>query len=343
MRINLSYGRRSWTGPLFACLAGWVSAGCGASDTNTPPKSDFYRFTSATEARNLLGNADDFTQSLSLLDRQLRMKRSTEPTPEEYLAFCQAQAETWTAEEISLWGEILDWVAVGLAELNGIVLAKPIGIVKTSGLEEFNAGYTRGNAIFLPRALVEAGPQLTQVEMIDFMAHELFHVISRTQPELRDALYALAGFVPFPAVAPPSEIQARSITNPDALTYQHSLNVQVTDIGARSGVPILVTQKSIADLLAMSDPLHGFKLSLLAIDRNTGGWATDANQAPELWDASKSDYPTKARINTNYIIHPEEILADNFALLLLRRTPGWVDVPQPKVLDSLASLLSGQH
>jgi hypothetical protein len=39
--------------------------------------------------------------------------------------------------------------------------------------------------------------------------------------------------------------------------------------------------------------------------------------------------------NTGYIIHPEEVLADNFVLLVRRET----DVPSPEILERMDALL----
>jgi hypothetical protein len=39
--------------------------------------------------------------------------------------------------------------------------------------------------------------------------------------------------------------------------------------------------------------------------------------------------------NTSYLIHPEEILADNFALLVL----GMEDVPSPEILKRIRAIL----
>jgi hypothetical protein len=39
--------------------------------------------------------------------------------------------------------------------------------------------------------------------------------------------------------------------------------------------------------------------------------------------------------NTNYIIHPEEILAENFALLMMDKH----DVPSPEILKKMQDVL----
>ena len=58
------------------------------------------------------------------------------------------------------------------------------------------------------------------------------------------------------------------------------------------------------------------------------------------FDLRDTDYVQRARINTGYIIHPEEILADNFALLVLQQTGHTAPVPRPDVIHDLSKLLS---
>jgi hypothetical protein len=40
--------------------------------------------------------------------------------------------------------------------------------------------------------------------------------------------------------------------------------------------------------------------------------------------------------NTEYVIHPEEVLADNFALLVLKKA----NVPSPEILQKMREVLS---
>ncbi len=42
--------------------------------------------------------------------------------------------------------------------------------------------------------------------------------------------------------------------------------------------------------------------------------------------------------NTKYIIHPEEVLADNFVFLI----DGRIDLPTPRVVEAMGRVLQGQ-
>ena len=58
------------------------------------------------------------------------------------------------------------------------------------------------------------------------LAHEMFHVLSRTDPHLRDDLYALLGFRTVDGFEYPAELEERRVSNPDSFEYLHTVTVQ---------------------------------------------------------------------------------------------------------------------
>src|SRR5258706_165708 len=70
--------------------------------------------------------------------------------------------------------------------------------------------------------------------------HELFHVLSNQNPELRKTLYAIIGFKPSPGVAFPKSLRDRKITNPDAPTIDYHIDVTI-DGELKAAAPILYT------------------------------------------------------------------------------------------------------
>ena len=72
-------------------------------------------------------------------------------------------------------------------------------------------------------------------------------------------------------------------------------------------------------------------------DRVDGKWVPALKDGkPRLLDpAGVKDFHRKIGKNTGYIIHPEEVLADNFTLLML----GKKKVPTPRILEEMARLL----
>jgi hypothetical protein len=198
--------------------------------------------------------------------------------------------------------------------------------VKTTGREERSHAYTRANAIVLPAARVAS---LREERAIYLLAHELFHVASRASSALRDATYDLLEFKPIAPIAPPPEIASRRLTNPDAHSLGHYLW-----LGEQAIIPLLIFRTPLEQAIAFASLLDAVRVSLLQIDPDAGTVVRDADGAPVLLDASTTDWSRRIGRNTNYTIHPEEVLADNHALLVRRRLGSTAPVTDPGFLDA---------
>lgn len=61
---------------------------------------------------------------------------------------------------------------------------------------------------------------------------------------------------------------------------------------------------------------------LLAVDTGAGDVLRDGNGDLITHSFATTDWPAQMQRNSSYIIHPEELLADNFALLMKWRGEG---------------------
>ncbi len=277
-------------------------------------------FATIAQGRELLTTRDDFVMRMSPFDRAARMKTDQDVTEDAYLRFVAANVREWSPDEKAavegVWAELKpkldEW---------RLPFPKTILFVKTTGAEEGDAEYTRGAGIVLPESAlaVEKHGGLRGI-----VAHELFHVLSRNAPELRDRLYAVIGFRGCGEIVFPPALAARKITNPDAPKNDHCIQVRN---GAEMVwvVPILYANTERYDV-AKGGPFFAYvKLSFLVVEGH-----------PELLDVNQmQDFYEQVGRNTEYIIHPEEILADNFRLLLL----GQSDVKSPEILAGLTKAL----
>ena len=75
-------------------------------------------------------------------------------------------------------------------------------MIKTTGREEGNAAYCRGKAIVLPASKLQLPPNRLQ----RLLMHELFHLLSRQDPQLRKQLYGIVGFTPCDPIALPASM-----------------------------------------------------------------------------------------------------------------------------------------
>lgn len=288
---------------------------------------------SASEGRAVLAAEDDFTRALGSFDRSFRMRTSAPVDDEALRQFLGEQAVDFTAEEKEAWEEAIAAVASSARGLGG-VLPREVLVVKTTGREERDHAYTRANAIVLPASRVRkllAEPE----RAIRLLAHELFHVASRASPAFRDATYALLGFAPVGPISPPPELDDCRMTNPDAHGLGHYLR-----LGERAVVPLLTCPLPLADVLERTSVLGVVRAMLLEIDAEMGTVMRDASGAPVLLDPQATDWSRRIARNSMYTIHPEEVLADNLALLVRRRLGDATPPADPTFLAAFEQTLA---
>jgi hypothetical protein len=318
LTVSVTVAALAWLTPLlFAPLRG---------------QAQEFRFLDAAAAQPVLANRDAFSKRLSPFDRSARLKTNGVVTPEAFARFVAGETRDWTAPEKAGIEAALKEIRPAVQRL-GLPLPAEIQWIKTTGREEGNAPYTRGTAIILPQATVNgASARLPRV-----LAHELFHVASRTDNALRDRLYALIGFEPCGEVNHPAGLKDRRITNPDAPVNQHAIQLEVAGQPVW-GVPILFASQATYDPVRGGEFFQYLKAEFLLVERSPQGGhrVPDAGgEGRHLPFKEVQGFQEKIGRNTSYTIHPEEILADNFALLVT----GATEVPTPELLTRIQQAL----
>jgi len=179
-----------------------------------------------------------------------------------------------------------------------------IFFIKTTGEEEGNAsGYTRSNCLILNDETLIWGFQ----ELKNIIIHELFHIISRNNLSFREKMYEVIGFKVIKEISFPQSLIDFKVTNPDAPMINSYINLSN---GEESKDYALITYSkkefnggSLFDyvtfgFIKLQDLNNGVKVPIIYVD---GDFINFFEQIGK---------------NTGYIIHPDEILADNFVFLL---------------------------
>ncbi len=292
-------------------------------------------FVSVDEGKAILATRDDYVRRMSPFDRAARMKTDKEVSEKEYLDFVARNVREWSDAEKQKVTAALQEIPAKLTALS-VPIPKKVLLVKTTGQEEGGASYTRGNAIVLTQS--EVGSPAGNIRSI--ISHELFHVVSRANPELRDKLYAAIGFVKCDEVEFPPELKSRKITNPDAPANDHCirLTVQGKEIWA---IPILYSSTEKYDPKRGGPFFAYMRFQFLVVERQDNSLAVKPvydGQKPRLVEPMEvSGFFEQVGKNSQYIIHPEEILADNFALLVSAGR----NVPSPEILKKMEEILKG--
>jgi hypothetical protein len=297
-----------------------------------PVSAQELSFATVTEARTLLAARDAFVTRMSPFDRSARMKTDRDVSEAEYLSFAASAALEWSPDEKRTVAAAYGRIRPAIAQLS-LPLPPGIVVIKTSGREEGEAAYTREQAIILPKAMIASD------DLQRLLAHELFHIASRQRPTLAAALYATIGFQQCGEVAIPPELAPRKITNPDAPRNDYCIELELGQERIVA-IPVLLSNSAKYDVSRGGEFFDYLQLAYLLVEPGQGNSAAKAlrdDRGPRLVGLREvAGFFEQVGRNTDYIIHPEEILAENFALLVL----GERNVPSPDVLTRMQAALA---
>jgi hypothetical protein len=304
-------------------------------------------FATAAEARAELGKRDAFVERMSPFDRSSRLKTDKPVDEATYLAFAAAQAREWSPDEQSRVSAALEGLKGGLESLD-LQFPEEIQLIKTTGLEEGAAAYTRSTAIILPaNILASAQPQLESL-----LCHELFHVLSRHDAQLRDRLYRSIGFQPCAELRLPEGLRQRRITNPDGPIDDHCIKIKPAQSEVEGteqwAIPILTSTSDTYDPAKGGEFFDYLTFKLILVDRTASDRAQPGGNGttlPLLVDGrpvllspdEAGGFMEQIGRNTRYIIHPDEVLADNFVIVVQGKT----GVASPEILARIRAALPG--
>ncbi len=237
---------------------------------------------------------------------------------EEYTEFAKEQVLDFTEEQKQAIDEIMNYIEVRLEE-EGLTLPEiePIVLISTTQKEECEpAAYTHGTHIFF-NAEYMANPG-TGIYAKLLMTHEIFHCITRSNPEFRKEMYKLIHFtVQDEEFEIPPSVLEYYITNPDV--EHHNSYATFTINGEKIDCfTAMITTKHFEN--EGESFLDYMTTALVPID------GSDVYYLPE--DAS--DFYDVFGNNTGYVIDPEECMADNFSYAVIYG----IDGPQGQGYES---------
>jgi hypothetical protein len=285
-------------------------------------------FASVAEGRALLGSVDDYVARMGSFDRMLRLKTAEPVTQQRFLEHAMDNVLPWNATEKRRLETLVADLAGRMQDLNP-PLPPRVLLVKTTGREEEGVAHTRANAIMLSLESLAA----PDAGLAALLAHEFFHLMTRHDPAFRARAYRSIGFRLCAEVALPEKLAALRITNPDAPLHDAYVEVMI-DGGAAPVMPVLLSRAEKFDEAIGRDISDYWILRLMVLRRADQPGRMEAllreGEPVLLPVAEVSGFFEQTGRNTAYIIHPEEILADNFALMLSGKS-----VDSPEILTRL--------
>lgn len=292
-------------------------------------------------------SVDQFIQSMSPFDFECRMNHTPTPTVEEYISFITKQILHWSDSCAKQVESVID----DLNENSSMILKyctfpSIIYIILTNGNDEANAAYCRNNnLIVLPLATdttshdgmirkeEELGSLTSGHEWNSTIKHELFHIWSRNNIQMRDMMYEILGYNRLSEPVHVPHVMANlKITNPDACVTEHYITLKTCDNVSVCVAPVLIAS---GPYIVSPNPnfFEYVKKLFIVLDKNLE--STDKLISYDDVIGLRD----KIGNNTDYIIHPEEVLADNFVLLLNHRT----DLADQWILNKMNNVFEKMH
>lgn len=316
---------------------------CQKDDTEKPTSKINYHFATLSEGQQLLAANEEYYNSMGQINIDWRMRR-TGATLNELKDFAKTCVRDFTDEEKAAIAKAVASIEETMNAM-GAILPFPddIAFVRTTMEEEGDAGaYTHKTEIYVSERILQKGiphdgddEATTESNRLYFnyvIAHELFHCLTRNSPKFRSQMYNLIGFTTMDndlTFSP--DIQNSILINPDV---EHIDNyAEFTINGEKRNCELLVLfTKTWAEAYAEAGDEASFfdfnQAVLVPIDALDTYYPID--EASDFWDV--------VGLNTDYVIAPEECLADNFGFTLAYGLDG-MDYQTPKLIAKIYDAL----
>ncbi len=267
---------------------------------------------------------DNYFGQVTASEMSIQMRRELADEAREqlvarYVDFLKHDVENFTDQDTEFLERIMEKLFKGANECSPNIFPDTLRLIKTKGTH-YGEGvwYTREKCIIIPKDELErrkTNPFGTT------MAHELFHVYSRINPAKRSELYRLIGFesIGMDKLELPPMLARRVLFNPDGVDYAQKISLRKEDGSITEAIPIIYS-KSVGYQPGQDVFFSYVEFNLFEIKKlENGNWGVQTQEdgySPTLVMDKMTDFFRQIRDNTGYIIHPDEIMADNFSFIL---------------------------
>ena len=289
-----------------------------------------HHFASAKEGRELLLANTDYYANFSQNDIDYRLNRSG-GTLDELLQASADEIKDFNVFERFIVDRTISKMVRKL-EKNGYDLPThedTVYINTALETEGFSAsGYTHGCEVYLnsTNVLFSILPEADKY-FENLLWHELFHCVTRNNPGFRADMYSVIGFtVADHDFEIPPCLQGKVFSNPDVEHHDSYTAFNIDGRETECFLAYIVTEDySGADLSSVSDVV------LVPVD------GTDTYYRRE----QASDFDEIFGSNTDYVIDPEECMADNFADAMQYGTDGGngQGYPNPEIIQGIMEVV----
>jgi len=273
----------------------------------------------------IIDEKEKFFAFVNKLDMGIQMKKnfapeiSREDAVKEYKAFLKTVVLDFTKEEIQFLNEVMKESYEASKKVSPNIFPKEIKLIKTNG-NQYGEGayYTRENCILIPKDQLTA---LDSKAIIGTIFHEISHIYTRYNTDKRKQLYKLIGFS---NIGNPTNIlikeilRNRILLNPDGINYAYKINLTNSNGSTSPAIPIIFSKENKYQSSKKTFFAH-LDFSLFKINtRHAVTVLTNEEGKSTVSPSDMENFFQQITDNTNYIIHPDEIIADNFMYIMMR-------------------------
>ncbi len=262
---------------------------------------------------------EGFFSKINQTEAALQMKSKPETKlaekdwKEAYIAYLKADVMDFSASEKNFVLRIFDDLYKN-SKMEQLHMPDSILLIKVAGRHYGNSVYyTRENCIIIPQNVLAKADSSA---FSGVMLHELFHIYSRYNPSKRKALYETVGFEKTTGINFPANLANRMVYNPDGLDIDWTCELETSN-GTTRVIPLLVSVPSPAFNKGL---FANFQFLLYEVQSLGDGSYTVLTDSIGNSTLSMSTfipaYYNLIGTNTDYIIHPDEILADHFMMIM---------------------------
>ncbi|UJR19818.1 hypothetical protein I4U23_022951 [Adineta vaga] len=301
--------------------------------------SSIIELISGEQAIEQLQKKDDFINNLSTFDLESRLQSSS-LTFEDYFKFVAQHILTWDESLCQSIASCIEYTnTTCINQLKLLTFPERIFLILTNGKDENDAAYCRNeNVIVIPRSMIFSG------QIIKIFIHELFHIWSKWECNLkvRDQLYASIGFHKIPLekqIDFPVSLNPLKITNPDApILMKYYIDLKKQDDESDKSykcTPILHASRPFNAKISTNMFAYLLATTLILDDMTY----QPLEPLEYLSYDQASNFYDQIGENTQYTIHPEEILAENF-VLWMTSADNITGLKSPAIVKNMNDIIS---
>lgn len=259
-----------------------------------------------------------------------------------YIGFLKSDVEGFTAADAEFTESVMKKVFKTANSVNPGIFPDTLILIKTKG-RHYGDGvwYTRDNCIIIPANELEARKTNP---FTSTMYHELFHVYSRLNPAKSAKLYSIIGFqhVGLEKLLLPEGLASRVLYNPDGVDFGQKITLATADNTQIEAIPVIYSN-NVGAKTGQSEFFGYLEFNLFQIKPSgDGAWEVitkDDGYTSTLKLDELPDFFRQIKDNTGYIIHPDEVLADNFSFVMIgKNSPTYTAKFSPEGKQLLADI-----